>query len=133
MIIYSKKKSHKTVGELLEGFLNPKLVKVILERCLIEYYDFYKQLSNEDKLILAKALGGLVVPIKDTKKFDSCQICDGGVRLSEVHPDTMESRIIPNLYVVGELLDMNGKCGGYNLTLCWISGMLAGKSIGDKK
>ena len=129
----SKRNSYKTVGELLEGFLNPKLIKVLLERCFIHEYDFYKDLSNDDKNALAKALGDFVVPIKETKGFEFCQICSGGLKLSEIHPDTMESRLVPNLYVVGELLDMNGKCGGYNLTVCWISAMLAGKSIGDKK
>ena len=43
----------------------------------------------------------------------------------------MTSNKVSNLYVIGELLDMNGNCGGYNLTTCWISGILAGESIGD--
>ena len=73
------------------------------------------------------------VEIIATKDFSSCQICNGGVKLTEIDPNTMESKRVPNLYIVGELLDMNGNCGGYNLTVCWLSGMLAGKKIGEEK
>ena len=44
----------------------------------------------------------------------------------------MESKIVKDLYIIGELLDINGNCGGYNLTECWISGILSGKSIGEE-
>lgn len=47
----------------------------------------------------------------------------------EIDPLTMESKIVPGLYIVGELLDVNGKCGGYNLSFAWITGMLAGKGV----
>ena len=71
------------------------------------------------------------VEIIATKDFSSSQICNGGVKLTEINPETMESLLVPNLYITGELLDMNGNCGGYNLTLCWLSGLLAGKRIGE--
>jgi len=129
---YASRNSYKNTLELLEGFLNTKLANVILERSFINPYEFYKNLNNDKKSLLAKNLESFAVPIIDTKGFTSSQICAGGVRLNEINIDTMESKLVPHLYVVGELLDMNGKCGGYNLTLCWISGMLAGKSIGGQ-
>ncbi len=127
---YSKKHSEKNLGDLLEGFLNYKLVLVILKKCGLSKFSFYQDLKNEDKLLLCKNLRSFPVEIIGTKGFDSAQVCNGGVKLSEIDVQNMESRKVPNLYVVGELLDINGKCGGYNLTTCWITGMLAGRSIG---
>ena len=87
--------------------------------------------SNEEKLRLCRNLSSFPIEIVGTKDFDSCQICNGGLKLTEIDTSTMISNKVSNLYVVGELLDMNGNCGGYNLTTCWISGILAGESIGD--
>ena len=129
---YSKKQTYKTMEELLSGFLNPKLVTIILQESHISKNSFYADLTNEQKLILCRNLRSFPITIMDTKGFDSCQICSGGVSLDEINPHTMESLKMKGLYIVGELLDMNGNCGGYNLTTCWISGMLAGKSIGDQ-
>ena len=70
------------------------------------------------------------VEITSTKGFDSSQVCNGGVSLEEININTMESKIVKDLYIIGELLDINGNCGGYNLTECWISGILSGKDIG---
>ena len=129
---YSKKNIDKNIIELLEGFLNYKLVNIILKISRIEGSKYYKDLNNEEKLVLCKNLRSLPISITSTKSYDSAQICNGGVKLSEINYDTMESKIINGLYITGELLDMNGNCGGYNLTTCWISGILAGKDISSK-
>ena len=126
---YHNENPTKNIQELLEGFLNPKLVKVLLDVNHIPQQTTYQELNKD---ILSTMLSHFKVEIIGTKDFNSCQICNGGLKLSEINPKTMESKLVPNLYIVGELLDMNGNCGGYNLTTCWISGMLAGKSIGDK-
>ena len=60
--------------------------------------------------------------------FTQAQVCSGGVDTREVDPDTMESRKVPGLYLAGELLDVDGACGGYNLQWAWSSGWLAGMS-----
>lgn len=116
---------------MLEGFLNYKLVAIILNRCNINGNLYYQDLDNNQKLLLCKMLRSFPVNIIDTKDYSSAQICNGGVKLTEIDYNTMESKIVKNLFVIGELLDMNGNCGGYNLTTCWISGILAGKKIGD--
>ena len=67
------------------------------------------------------------VTITDTNGFEQAQICTGGVDVQEIKPLTMESRLVPQLYVTGELLDVDGACGGYNLQWAWTSGYLAGK------
>lgn len=128
---YAKKNSHKNLQELLEGFLNYKLVKIIIKQSNLKDNCFYLDLSNEEKLVLCKNLRSFKVEIIDTKGFDYAQICNGGVKLTDINIDTMESKKVKNLYIVGELLDMNGNCGGYNLSVCWITGILAGRAIGD--
>ena len=128
---YSKTNSHKNLRELLEGFLNYKIVTVFLKTLGFKGEENYSSLSNEEKCKICRSLSSFSLEITGTKDFDSCQVCNGGVVLNEIDPQTMESKKIPGLYIVGELLDMNGNCGGYNLTTCWISGILAGRNIGD--
>ena len=129
---YNKKNSNKNIYNLLEGFLNTKLIDIILKVSNIDGNKYYNDLSNDEKLVLCKNLKGLKINIIGHKSFDSAQICSGGVKLSEIDYNTFESKLVSNLYITGELLDMNGVCGGYNLTTCWISGILSGEAIGDK-
>ena len=63
-----------------------------------------------------------------TRDFDQCQVCSGGIPLSQVDPATMISRQIPTLSFAGEILDMDGPCGGYNLQWAWSSGYVAGRA-----
>ncbi len=128
---YAKKHSHKTIQKLLEGFLNYKIVSVILKTISMDGNRYYQDLSNDEKLELCQYLRGFPLTIVGTKDFESCQVCNGGVKLKEIDMKTMESKIVPGLYVIGELLDINGNCGGYNLTVCWISGILSGRKLGD--
>lgn len=128
---YMKKVSNKRIGEALEGILNYKLVKIILKINNISRNNYYLDLTKDEKFKLIKSLKSFEIEITGSKSFDSAQVCNGGVSLLEINYTTMESILVDNLYIIGELLDVNGNCGGYNLTNCWISGMLAGKSIGD--
>ena len=128
---YYKKNSSKNLYEMLEGFLNKKIVSIILKVCKLDQNKKYSDLNNQEKLLLCKNLRSFRVEITGTKGFNNSQVCNGGARLDEVNLDTMESKIVRGLYITGELLDITGNCGGYNLTECWISGILSGKSIGD--
>lgn len=129
---YSKKNINKNLYQLLEGLLNTKLIDIILKVSNIDGNRYYNDLSNDEKLVLCKNLKGLKINIIGHKDFDNSQICSGGVKLTEIDYNTFESKLVSNLYITGELLDMNGICGGYNLTTCWISGILSGRAIGDK-
>ena len=128
---YNKKNENKTIKELLEGFLNSKIVKVLLKFNNIDENTKYNELNNEMKIKLINSLRFFKMEIKDTKGFDNSQICNGGVSILEVNSNTFESLKVKGLYIVGELLDINGNCGGYNLINCWISGILSGTNIGD--
>ena len=121
---------NRTVSELLEGFLNYKIVNVVLKLCGIDSNLCWGDLSNSLKKRLALSLISFSVDIIDTKDFDNSQVCVGGVSLSEIDINTFESRIVSGLYFTGEVLDVTGDCGGYNLGFAFLSGMIAGKSVG---
>ena len=128
---YSKRGHFNNIFEMLGGVLNKKIVGILLKCSHIREDVSYDDLTNEEKLTLAKNMRSFPITITGTKDFSSSQVCNGGVMLDEVDPNTMESLLIPGLYIVGELLDLTGNCGGFNLTECWISGMIAGRCVND--
>ena len=71
------------------------------------------------------------ISIKSTKGFDSAQVTKGGIKVSEVSPDTMMSEKAEGLFLCGEILDIHGDCGGYNLHLAFTTGRIAGYSAGN--
>ena len=85
-------------------------------------------LKHGDIKKIAAALGDFTLPVTGNMGFDGAQVTAGGIRTGEFDPTTMESRLIPGLYVAGEVLDVDGDCGGYNLQWAWASGRLAGMS-----
>src|SRR5574344_768208 len=116
---------------VLAKCLNSKLVKVILKQAAIDENSFWNHISSSKQNELITFLMSFNCEIKGTRDFTEAQISVGGVSLSEINPITLESKIVPNLYFAGEILDVNGDCGGYNLTFAWLSGILVGKSIGE--
>ena len=127
----NNKVKNRTIIELLEGIINYKLVKIILKESSISEEKYYNELNNNQKEKLFNNLVKFKVNIIETNDFESAQVCSGGLSLEEINLNTMESNLINGLFVTGELLDIDGICGGYNLTVAWISGMLAGKYIGE--
>jgi len=118
-----------TIEELLESLINYKLMFVILKKANINKDLKWNDLSEKDKIRLSKTIEEFDINIVDTEDFDRAQVCTGGISLEEINPNTMESKILPNLYITGELLDVDGICGGFNLAFAWISGYLAGKDV----
>lgn len=124
----NQKMPNRTIEELLESILNYKLTNVILKRCYLNKSDYYSNLSNEDKFLLIKNITDFEILINDTNSFDKSQVCTGGISLNEIN-ENMESIYSKNLYLVGELLDTDGKCGGFNLAFAFITGYIAGVSV----
>ena len=121
--------SSNTIFERLEGILNYKLIKVLLKLSNINEKDKWKSITSKQKEDLINNLFNYKVSITGTKSFDNSQVTAGGLVLSEINPKTMESKLVDDLYVTGEVLDLDGDCGGYNLTLCFITGYIAGVNI----
>jgi predicted Rossmann fold flavoprotein len=86
------------------------------------------QLSREGRAALVRATLERPMPVTGTLGYEKAEVTAGGVRLSEVNPSTLESRIVPGLHVCGEVLDVDGRLGGFNFQWAWSSGTVAGRS-----
>lgn len=122
---------NRDISQLLDGILNYKLINLILKMCKINRECKWEDLRIDKRMELGKCLTKMRLMVIGTRDYDSAQVCNGGLKLDEINPYTMESKIVNNLYIVGELLDVDGECGGFNLGFSWISGYLAGKCIGE--
>ena len=116
----------RSIENVLEGMLNSKLVKLILNKTNIDKNKSFKELRDEDKDILVDYLLNFKVKITGVNGFDKAQVCSGGVDTKEVDKNTYESKLVKGLYFAGEILDVDGICGGYNITFATLSGIKAG-------
>ncbi len=116
------------INETLEKFLNYKLINIILKKSGIKKNDWQK-LSDKEFSTLVNTITNFKLKITGTKSFENAQVCSGGVPLSEINLNTMESYKTKDLYLAGEILDIDGDCGGYNLGFAWISGIIAGENV----
>lgn len=121
---------NRSIGELLEGYLNYNIVNVILKMSGIDFSCSWNDLGNK-KRILFDNLVSFNVDIVGTRGFDVAQVSLGGISLDDIDVNTFESKIVPGLYFTGEVMDVTGDCGGYNLGFAFLSGMIAGESVGD--
>ncbi len=114
--------------EAFETYLEDlRLLNPGLKRKELLYGLFDRKLSD----VLAEKGGKtLRFSVQDSRGFEQAQVTAGGIPLSEVSSETMESRKMPGLFLTGELLDVDGICGGYNLQWAWSTGFLAGTAAG---
>ena len=123
---------NKEMGSFFTGLLNEKLGNVLLELSDIERNLPVSAVSEKQ----LKSLGSLSCCFKaeceEVNPFQNAQCAAGGINTSEVNPDTMESKLVKGLYFAGEILDIDGICGGYNLQWAWSSGYMAGRAAGEK-
>lgn len=122
-------KNKKDIMSLLEGILNYKLVSVLLKEIGVNIDTTFNDLTSNDLEKIYKQLSQFELEIIGSQDYDKAQVCSGGVSLLEVDMNTMQSKLVDNLYFTGEILDVDGDCGGYNLAFAWVSGMIAGKEV----
>ena len=122
----------ETVKNIFPGLWNQKLVPVLLRKAGVSGDTPLARCKEADFARISAAGKGLVIDIIGSKSFDSAQVCAGGVLTTEIDPETMESRLVPGLYFAGEVVDIDGMCGGYNLQWAWSSGWVAGKHGGER-
>lgn len=128
----NNKLNNPNISDLLDGMINYKLVNLILDLSNISRDKKYNELTNNDINNIINYLTNFDIKIIDSMGFDKAQVCSGGIPLSEININNMSSYKNNNLYIIGELLDVDGECGGYNLGFAWVSGLLAGIDINDK-
>lgn len=113
----------------LEGFFPPKAALFFANRASLDPQKRLGELTSAERQQLLSGLQDVRFIISGAGNFTNSQITVGGVSVGEVQPHTLQSRLVPGLYLVGETLDVAGPCGGYNLHLAFGSGYLAGKSL----
>ena len=121
---------NRSISNCLIGVINKKLIPTLLKDIgICNIHVPCDDLSWSQKDTLCKRLKSWIFECTDTNGFNNAQLTVGGVDTSEVNPKTLESNLINNLYFCGEILDVNGDCGGFNLQWAWSSGYVVGNSV----
>ncbi|NLB78362.1 MAG: NAD(P)/FAD-dependent oxidoreductase [Clostridiaceae bacterium] len=121
--------NEKSIEFSLVGLINKRLIPVILaEAGIIDIKRQAVSLSARERLAIVDVLTGWRFKIKGTKSWPSAQVTAGGIITNEIDPKTMESKIVNGLFFAGEIMDIDGRCGGFNLQWAWSSGFIAGKN-----
>ena len=126
----SRREGKLTAADLLTGILHNRLGRVLTQAAGIAAYVPIAQLEDGELEEVCRVAKGFRVKLTETLGMDSAQVTAGGILTSEFDPRTMESRLVSGLYACGEVLDVDGDCGGYNLQWAWSSGRMAGLHAG---
>ena len=118
--------------ELFIGILHNRLGRVLTKAAGIRAAQPIMELTDRELDAVCKIVKGFELPLTETLGMDSAQVTAGGVETKGFHAATMESKLVPGLYACGEVLDIDGDCGGYNLQWAWSSGRLAGFHAGKE-
>ena len=129
-LLLCRKNTKLPVSELLTGILHNRLGRVITQEVGISGYVPISQLEEQELRQVCRAVKCFNVALTEPMGMDSAQVTAGGIVTAEFNDKTMESRLVPGLYACGEVLDIDGDCGGYNLQWAWSSGRLAGGHAG---
>ena len=118
---FKEQYSDLPVYDVLLKFLDTKLIKIILDKADINPDAYIKSLTTKELSRLDKYLTSFNINITGYGDFNKSQVTQGGISLNNINPDTLESNIVKDLYIIGEALDVDGICGGYNLGFAWMS------------
>jgi len=121
----------QTAGESFCGLIHKKISDMLLKEAGIIAEQKTTKTDKNRLYGLASLIKHFTFEITDYHGFDFGQVCQGGVAVDEINPATMESKLVSDLYFCGELVDVDGICGGYNLQWAWSSGYLAGRAVGN--
>ena len=127
IMAYFDKFKHKTISEIFDGFIDYEMANILFSKYKINKDEIWDKFSFREKEIVIESLSNFKVEITGTKDFNEAQVCRGGIKLTEINPHTLESKLVKGLYFAGEILDVDGDCGGYNLTFAFLTGKKAGE------
>lgn len=122
----------QTMERFMTGLVNKKIGLLLLKLAGIKESEKAENVPQDRREKLEELCHSLFVTVRGTNSFEQAQVCAGGVDCHEV-TDTLESRIVPGLFFAGEILDIDGICGGYNLQWAWSSGAVAGQSAAQHR
>ena len=126
--LFKCRKIFTNADDILTGTLNKKLAQVIVQVCGLSQKTCRELSENDIKKLAHTVKNFSFTPLK-SDDYSNAQVCAGGITSKYVYPDTLMSKTVKNLYICGELLDVDGECGGYNLHFAFGSGIIVGKSI----
>ncbi len=118
---------NESAERFFTGTVHKKIIGVLRKSCGISCAEAIGRISEEKLRLMCSLMKRFPVTVTGTNPFSQSQVCAGGVRLTQV-TDCLEAKNQPGLYVTGELLDADGRCGGYNLQWAWTTGILAGRA-----
>ena len=124
----AKTRPDKSAEMFLIGLFHKKLCDLWIRLSEIPRQRKTGELTEDEIARLTDLIKEFRVRVRETNPYDKAQVCCGGVDTREVNPETLESVYVPGVYFAGEILDVDGMCGGYNLTFAWASGYVAGKA-----
>jgi len=118
--------SKKPIALWLQGVINKKLIPIILEQSKCKA-KIESDLNRKEINKIVHSIKNLKLSINDTKGFKGAEVSTGGIDTTEVNPQTLESKLVPNLFFAGEILDVDGDRGGFNFHFAWVTGMRAAR------
>ncbi len=118
----------KSLRTFLKGYLPSSLIPTFIELSNIPSYTQSCDITKEQREKLLTLLKDFKLTVKEIGTWEKAIVTSGGVSIKEIDPKTMKSKIVNNLYFAGEIIDVYGPTGGYNLQICWSTGILAARS-----
>lgn len=123
-----EKNASKKLVNCLGDLFSPKLLNFLFLQSGLDMEKHCGKFSKQERQKLVRLFKNLEMTVLELFGFEKAMVTSGGVSIKEIDSKNMQSKIIENLYFAGEIIDMHGPTGGYNLQLCWSTGFLAGKS-----
>lgn len=125
-------KKNKLFRNSMDGILPKRMTPVIIKITGIDPSKKVNSISKDERKAIIHLLKEFTLYVKGLVGFDKAVVTCGGIKLNEIDPKTMKSKIVENLYFAGEVLDLDGPTGGFNLQLCWSTGYVAGQSAAKR-
>lgn len=128
-LIHARSALDRTAADFFTGLLHKRIGQTVCRAAGFSLDRRMVGLSAAEEQRLLTAVKHLSLPVRGTQGFAAAQVTAGGISTAEVCPETLESRRVPGLYLIGEVLDVDGDCGGYNLHWAWASAHAAAKAV----
>ncbi|MBO5207894.1 MAG: aminoacetone oxidase family FAD-binding enzyme [Lachnospiraceae bacterium] len=126
------RQKEQNLEQFLTGITNKKINQLVIKLAGCKPLDKVIELNHSKREKIENLYRALTVTVHEANGFEQAQVSAGGVVAEEL-TDTLESKLVPNVYFAGEMIDMDGICGGYNLQWAWTSGSIAGRAAAGKK
>lgn len=127
----AKDEPKKAIKNVLKGYLPERIVPVVLAKAELREDTTYDNIPKQQWIEMSKLLKAFPLDANGTLSIEEAFVTGGGVHLKEIDPKTMQSKLMPGLFFCGEVLDIHGYTGGYNITAAFTSGYTAGKSAAE--